>query len=65
VLAGTLVESSFLGNIIDHQIDLGGLLIRVQGDRQQIYAPGAAVKLVIPIVECVAMRGQSSQQVDP
>jgi ABC-type Fe3+/spermidine/putrescine transport system ATPase subunit len=64
VLAGTIVESSFLGNIVDHQIDVGGLLMRVQGDRQQNYAPGAAVNLTIPIAECVAMRGDPSQQVN-
>jgi ABC-type Fe3+/spermidine/putrescine transport system ATPase subunit len=64
VLAGTIVESSFLGNIVDHQIDVGGLLMRVQGDRQQTYAPGAAVNLIIPIAECVAMRGDPSQQVN-
>ena len=64
VLAGTIMESSFLGNIVDHQIDVGGLLMRVQGDRQQTYAPGAAVNLIIPIAECVAMRGDPSQQVN-
>ena len=64
MLAGTIVESSFLGNIVDHQIDVGGLMMRVQGDRQQTYAPGAAVNLIIPIAECVAMRGDPSQQVN-
>ena len=48
MLAGTIVESSFLGNIVDHQIDVGGLLMRVQGDRQQTYAPGAAVNSDYP-----------------
>ena len=33
--AAPLVESAFLGNIVDHQIDVGGMLVRVQGDRQQ------------------------------
>jgi iron(III) transport system ATP-binding protein len=61
VLAGTLVESSFLGNIIDHQVDIGGVLLRVQGDRQETYAPGAAVNLVIPTSECVAMRSDPNQ----
>ena len=35
VLSGRLMESSFLGNIVDHQVDVGGALVRVQGDRQQ------------------------------
>ena len=28
------VESAFLGNIVDHQVDVGGMLVRVQGDRR-------------------------------
>ena len=55
-LAGTIVDSAFLGNIVDHQIDVGGLLMRVQGDRQQTYALGETVSLTIPASECVAMR---------
>jgi ABC-type Fe3+/spermidine/putrescine transport system ATPase subunit len=64
VLIGTVVESAFLGNIVDHQIDVDGMLIRVQGDRQQSYAPGASVKLTIPVAECVAMRGDPSHEID-
>ena len=30
-----VVESAFLGNIVDHQVDVGGALVRVQGDRRQ------------------------------
>ena len=60
-LRGTIVESAFLGNIVDHQIDIGGgALVRVQGDRWQTYAPGAAVRLIdSPVAECVAMRSDS------
>jgi ABC-type Fe3+/spermidine/putrescine transport system ATPase subunit len=61
VLAGTLVESTFLGNIVDHQVDVGGSLIRVQGDRQQTFEPGANVNLIVPITECVAMQGDAGQ----
>lgn len=61
VLAGRLVESTFLGNIVDHQIDVGGSLMRVQGDRQQTFEPGANVNLIVPITECVAMQGDMSQ----
>jgi iron(III) transport system ATP-binding protein len=59
VLSGRLVESSFLGNIVDHQVDVGGALVRVQGDRQQSLEPGTQVELTIPIGECVAMRGEA------
>jgi iron(III) transport system ATP-binding protein len=59
-LRGTIVESAFLGNIIDHQIDIGGgALVRVQGDRWQNYAPGTAVRLTVAPAECTAMRSDS------
>ncbi|MBN9262386.1 MAG: TOBE domain-containing protein, partial [Hyphomicrobium sp.] len=61
VLAGKLVESTFLGNIVDHQVDVSGSLMRVQGDRQQTFEPGANVNLIVPITECVAMQGDTSQ----
>ena len=59
ILSGRLVESSFLGNIVDHQVDVGGTLIRVQGDRHQSLEPGTSVELAIPIGECVAMRSDA------
>ena len=61
VLAGKLVESTFLGNIVDHQVDVSGSLMRVQGDRRQAYTSGTNVILRIPINECVAMRGDPAQ----
>lgn len=62
VLRGRLVESTFLGNIVDHQIDLEGVLVRVQGDRHQACVPGAAVELHVAIAECVAMRAEAGPQ---
>ena len=59
ILSGRLVESSFLGNIVDHQVNVGGTLIRVQGDRHQSLEPGTSVELAIPIGECVAMRSDA------
>jgi iron(III) transport system ATP-binding protein len=64
VLRGRIVESSFLGNIVDHQIDVGGMPVRVQGDRRQSLEPGAAVDLTIPVGECVAMRNDTDRD-DP
>jgi iron(III) transport system ATP-binding protein len=61
VLKGRLVESVFLGNIVDHQVDVGGTIVRVQGDRQQALEPGAEVDLHIPVSECVAMRGDAPE----
>jgi iron(III) transport system ATP-binding protein len=59
VLRGRLVESSFLGNTVDHQVDVDGALVRVQGDRQQSLEPGTQVDLTFPIGECIAMRGET------
>jgi ABC-type Fe3+/spermidine/putrescine transport system ATPase subunit len=59
VLAGRLVESAFLGNIVDHQVDIGDALLRVQGDPRQTLEPGAAVKLTIHVGACVAMRNDT------
>jgi iron(III) transport system ATP-binding protein len=61
VLKGRLVESTFLGNIVDHQVDVGGTIVRVQGDRGQTFEPGTEIDLTIPVSECVAMRGDTSQ----
>ena len=56
VLTGTVVESAFLGNIVDHHIDIGGRLLRVQGSRRHALAPGETVELSVPVAECVAMQ---------
>jgi iron(III) transport system ATP-binding protein len=60
VLRGRLVESAFLGNIVDHQVDVDGMLVRVQGDRRHHLATGSAVALTIAVGDCVAMRTESS-----
>jgi iron(III) transport system ATP-binding protein len=55
-LAGTIVDVTFLGNIIDYRIDIGGIMLRVQGDRHAALEPGAPVDLVVPAAECTVMR---------
>ncbi len=50
-LAGTIADATFLGNIIDYQVDIGGGVLRVQGDRQAVLELGARVAL------CRAGRG--------
>jgi ABC-type Fe3+/spermidine/putrescine transport system ATPase subunit len=57
-LKGRLVDSAFLGNIMDHLVDVGGTIVRVQGDRRQTFEAGAEVDLSIPVGECVAMQGE-------
>ena len=54
-LDGTVVEATFLGNILDYQVDIGGLVLRVQADRRVIHEVGNKVRLCIPVEECVAM----------
>jgi iron(III) transport system ATP-binding protein len=54
-LDGSVVEATFLGSIVDYQIDVGGLLLRVQADRHVVQEVGSKVQLSIPIEECVAM----------
>ena len=55
-LAGAIVDATFLGNIIDYQVDIGGVLLRVQGDRQGVLERGARVNLAVPVTECTVMR---------
>ena len=39
-LTGTVVESVFLGNIVEHHIDIGGRRLRVQGSRRHARPQG-------------------------
>ena len=59
ILKGVVIESTFLGNIVDHQIDVGGSLLRVQGAQRQTFAPGETVELTVPVAECVAMQNDT------
>jgi iron(III) transport system ATP-binding protein len=54
-LSGVITEATFLGNLVDYQVDAGGVMLRVQGERQHFQPAGSQVNLVIPIPECVAM----------
>jgi iron(III) transport system ATP-binding protein len=55
-LEGRVVEMTFLGNILDYQVEIGGLVLRVQADRHVVHEIGQRVQLSIPVEECVAMR---------
>jgi iron(III) transport system ATP-binding protein len=54
-LKGTVVEATFLGNIVDYQVDIGGAVVRVQGDRRGLREVGSQVLLAVPVAECVLM----------
>ncbi len=55
-LSGTVVEATFLGNIIDYQVDIGAAVVRVQGDRRGLREVGSKVLLTVPVAECVLMQ---------
>src|SRR5262245_4953966 len=59
-LSGTIVDVIFLGNIIDYQVDVGGAMLRVQGDRRTALEPGACVALTVPVDECIVMRDEGA-----
>ena len=58
-LKGVVIESTFLGNVVDHHIDAGGCLLRVQGAHHHTFAPGETVELSVPVAECVAMQNDT------
>ncbi len=55
-LDGIVVDSTFLGNVVDYQVDVGGLHLHVQADRHTLFGIGSKVHLAIPVEECVVMR---------
>jgi ABC-type Fe3+/spermidine/putrescine transport system ATPase subunit len=55
-LSGTVICVTFLGNIIDYQVDIGSTVLRVQGDRQTALEPGVRVDLAVAVSECAVMR---------
>ena len=59
ILKGAVIESTFLGNVVDHHIDVGGSLLRVQGNHRHTLAPGETVELSVPVAECVAMQNDT------
>ena len=59
ILKGVVIESTFLGNVVDHHIDVGGFLLRVQGAHRYTLAPGETVELSVPVAECVAMQNDT------
>ena len=58
-LKGTVTEATFLGNIVDYQVDIGGLVLRVQGDRRGFREVGSRVVLTVPVADCVAMADEA------
>ena len=59
-LKGRVSEATFLGNIVDYQVDVGGeLSLRVQGDRRGFPRDRNQVLLTVPVEECVLMNSET------
>jgi ABC-type Fe3+/spermidine/putrescine transport system ATPase subunit len=55
-LKGTVVEATFLGNIIDYTVDVGdALMVRVQGERRASREVGSEAVLSVCVNDCVIM----------
>src|SRR5690606_24902957 len=55
-LVGTVTETTFLGNIIDYRVEVGGgFTIRVQGEPRDVREVGSTVVLFVPIDDCVVI----------
>jgi iron(III) transport system ATP-binding protein len=62
VVSGVVTEATFLGNLIDYRVNIGGAVLRVQADRRQTHAVGAPISLAIPVSECVVMAPEEPPQ---
>jgi iron(III) transport system ATP-binding protein len=60
-LKGVVVDATFLGNIVDYQVNIGGVTLRVQGERGSSHPAGSEVALTVPVAECVAMTEEAGQ----
>ncbi len=64
-LKGTVVDATFLGNIIDYIVDVGdGLTLRVQGERRVFRDVGSEVVLTVPVEDCVIIPGEPDRLAD-
>jgi ABC-type Fe3+/spermidine/putrescine transport system ATPase subunit len=63
-LRGVVVEATFLGNIADYQVDVGDLILRVQGERRDFREVGSEVVLSVPIEDCVTMQSEPDAEGD-
>jgi iron(III) transport system ATP-binding protein len=55
-LKGVVMEATFLGNIVDYRVEIGAVILKVQGERRSFREVGSEVVLTVPVDDCVAMR---------
>jgi ABC-type Fe3+/spermidine/putrescine transport system ATPase subunit len=60
-LRGVVTEATFLGSIVDYLVDVGGLTLRVQGERRSFCAVRSHVVLTVPVADCVAMPNEAEE----
>ena len=63
-LSGVVTDATFLGSIVDYQVDIGGVTLRVQGERRSFCPVGSNVVLTVPVGDCVAMPNEA-EEADP
>lgn len=61
-LEGVVTDVSFLGSVIDYQVDVGGVSLRVQADRHNTLEIGTNVHVVIAAQECVVLADRIPQR---
>ncbi len=58
-LRGVIIDATFLGGVIDYQVDIGGMMLRVQGEPRKFLPAGSDVVLTVPVADCVAMPNEA------
>jgi len=64
-LEGVIADATFLGSVVDYQVDVGGVMLRVQGERRTFRPAGTEVALSVPVAECVAMPNEPEDTGQP
>jgi iron(III) transport system ATP-binding protein len=56
MLTGTVRERTYLGNLVDYQVDAAGLALRVQAHHASLFEPGAPVAVRLDTERCTVIR---------
>lgn len=55
-VTGTVRERTYLGNLIDYWVNVGGVSLRVQTHHAALFAPGTAVRVGLDLERCEVIR---------
>jgi iron(III) transport system ATP-binding protein len=64
-VAGTVRERTYLGNLIDYWVDVGGFALRVQAHHAALFAPGTAVAVRLDLERCEVIRRDDGPAAGP